>query len=117
MIDPLYRGDTWELEFQILDHKGNPLDLTDYEIRCEIRNEKHSIKKANSKVSGGSDEEIKVLDNEGNIKIIVPKEETSQLEPGQYNLEIEITSPNGIRTTVLKNIIKVEKDIITWESR
>jgi len=117
MIDPLYRGDTWELEYQILDHNGNPIDLTDYEIRAEIRNDKHSIKKANSKVPGGSDNEIKVLDTQGNLRITITKEETSQLEAGAYNLEIEITSPNGVRTTVVKDIINVKEDIITWESK
>jgi len=116
MIDPLYRGDTWELEFQILDHEGKPVDLTGYEIRAEISNEKHSIKKANSKVPGGSDDEIKV-DNQGNIKIIVTKEETAQLKEGSYNFEIEITSPQGVRTTVVKDTITVRKDLITWESK
>ena len=117
MIDSLYRGDTWELEFQILDHNGNPIDISDYEIRAEIKNDKHSIKKANAKVSGGSDNEIKVLDTQGNLRIIVTKEETSNLEAGTYNIEIEITSPNGVRTTVLKDIINVKEDIITWESK
>ena len=117
MIDPRIRGDTWRLEYQILDYNGNPIDLSNYEIRAELRNDKKSIKKANSKVNGGSDEEIKVLDTKGNIEIIFKKEETANLEVGSYNLEIEITSPTGERTTVVREILKVEPDIITWEDK
>ena len=117
MIDSLYRGDTWELEYQILDHNGNPIDLTGYEIRAEISNDSTKIKKANSKVPGGSDSEIQILDNQGNIKIVVTKEETAKLSPGTYNFEIEITSPSGVRTTVVRDIIVVREDIVTWESK
>lgn len=113
----LFRGDTWELEYKILDTDGTSLDLTDWEIRCEIANKAFSIKKANNKVVGGNDTQIKVLDTIGNIKIMVTKEESTMLELAIFDLEVEITSPQGKCITIVKDTIKVIKDIITWKEK
>jgi len=117
MIDNLYRGDTWELNFQIFDSNDNPIDLTTYSIRAELVGENKSIKKANKLVEGGSDNEIKVLDTEGNLVVIFTKEDTHSLEQGLYNFEIEITDPSGKRSTVIRDMIKVTKDIVDWENK
>lgn len=117
MIKDIFRGDTWDLEYQISDKNDNFLDVTDWEIRCEIKSEKISIKKANNKVNGGSIEQIKVLDDEGNIIIFIKKEETKICNKGVYSLEIEITSSEGKRYTVVKDEIKVEEDDIRWEDK
>lgn len=113
----IYRGDTLELLCNIVDSEGNPLDLSNYEIRAELYGNGISIKKANSKVSGGNDNEISIVDI-GKIKILFDKTETEQLEPDKtYDIEVEITSPEGKRTTIIRNKILVKSDIINWESK
>jgi len=112
------RGDTLKIIVTVKDSDGNLVDLTNYEIRAEIKGEDGiSIKKANSKVSGGSDDEIKIVDT-GRIEINFDKSEMSSLNPNiTYKFEVEITSSEGVRTTIVKDLIKIKEDIITWESK
>jgi len=113
----IYRGDTLELLCNIVDSEGNPLDLSNYEIRAELYGDGVSIKKASANVTGGSNDEISIVDT-GKIKIFFDKTETGQLEPDKtYDIEVEITSPEGKRTTVIRNKILVKSDIINWESK
>ena len=115
----IYRGDSWTFEFQILDYNDNPLDVTDWEIRAEITNIKNqSIKKGNSKVVGGSDSQIKILDTKGNIQINFFKTETQSIEIGEIDLEVEITlSSENKRYTVVRETYFVNKDIIRWKDK
>jgi len=113
----IYRGDTLELLCNIADNENSPINLSDYEIRAELCGNGMSIKKANAKVIGGSDEEISIIDI-GKIKILFDKTETAQLEPNKtYDIEVEITSPEGKRMTVIRDKVLVKPDIIDWESK
>ncbi len=115
----IYRGDTWKFEYQILDSNKNPIDVTHWEIRAEIVNKNNkSIRKANDKVSGGSVDQIKVLDNKGNIEIKFKPEETKELNHGNVTLEVEITLPSyDLKYTVVKERFFVNDDIIDWTDK
>ena len=119
MLGTVYRGDSWEINIQITDSEGQVFDVSNWEIRAEISyvigSNKTSIKKANNLVNGGSVNQIKVLDNQGNIEIIVEKEETMNLEAGEHIVEVEITSSHGKRYTVVRDLLQVRHDIITWQ--
>ena len=115
MLAEFFRGDTLEIFIQIADNNSIPIDLTNWEVRAQITNTAPiNIKKATKNVQGGSDTQIAVLDNTGNIKIVVEKELSSTMNPGNYQLEIEITSPNGYRRTVVSDSILIKQDIINW---
>jgi len=112
------RGDTLKIIITVRDSDGNLVDLTNYEIRAEIKGEDGiSIKKASANVSGGSSDEIDVTGT-GTIEINFSSSETSQLQVDfTYKLEVEITSPEGVKTTIVQDLINVKEDIITWESK
>jgi len=110
------RGDTLKIVITVRDSENNLIDLTDYEIRAEIKGDAVSIKKANSKVPGGSDDEIKIIDT-GKMEINFSSDELKNLEASNYNFEVEITSPDGVKTTIVQDLIKIKEDIITWESK
>ncbi len=119
----LYRGDTWEFDYKITDGDDNFIsDLEDWEIRAFIYRKEHSIKKANNKVSGGSEDQIKVNDDNKNVYIIFNKNETEECLKGEYCLEIEITSPTSTssgtkkRYTVVREKVFVIEDLIDWDS-
>ena len=38
------------------------------------------------------------------------------MNPGNYTIEIEITSPLGKRYTIVQDTIQIVKDIIDWEN-
>jgi len=111
------RGDTLKIIVTVRDSDGNLVDLTNYEIRAEIKGEDISIKKASANVTGGSSDEVDVTST-GTIEINFSSSETSQLQVGfTYKLEVEITSPEGVKTTIVQDLINVKEDIITWESK
>lgn len=117
MLAEFFRGDTLEIFIQIADNNNTPIDLTNWEIRAHITNTAPiNIKKATKNVLGGNDNQIQVLDTIGNIKIIVEKELSSTMNPGHYQIEVEITSPNGYRRTVVSDSILIKQDIINWSS-
>ncbi len=115
MLGEVYKGDTWELEHQIVDADNKVIDITNWQIRCEINSKDIKIKKGNNQVNGGSEQQIKILDTNGNIKIIIEKEDTIKCEKGIYNVEVEITSPTGKRFTVIRDVLEVKQDMINWE--
>jgi len=110
-----YRGDTWELQYQILDSDKKPLDITHWEIRVEIYNNGISVKKATANVNGGSNDQVKVLDIQGNILITINPTNTTKFIKGIYNIEIEITSSNGKTFTVIDSKLNIKEDKIKWK--
>ena len=117
MFGSFFQGDTLEIFYQMKDAQNNPLDLTNWQIRAEITNVAPiRIRKATANVRGGSDNQITILDNLGNFKITIEKEECSTMNLGMYTLEIEITSPLGKRYTIVQDQIEIKKDIIDWEN-
>ena len=117
MLGTYFQGDTLDIYYQIKDAQNVPIDLTNWQIRAEINNTAPiKIRRATKNVSGGSDDQIKILDTVGNIKITIEKEKTTTMNPGNYTLEIEITSPLGKRYTIVQDTIQIVKDIIDWEN-
>lgn len=118
-IDIFYRGDTIELEFQQYQNKTNNTfwNLTNHQIRFSLKYNENLIKKATSNISGGSSNQINVIDAEkGKFLVIINKDESKLLEPGEYVYEIEITTPENKRYTVLQHKLKILSHIIDWET-
>ena len=117
MAIEVYRGDTLEIPCEVTDAKGSLIDLTNYQIRAELHGQRISIKKATANVTGGSDDEIEITDT-GQFRITFTSSDTSQLNPQvSYELEVEITSPDGKKLTIIREEVKVREDIITWETK
>jgi hypothetical protein len=111
-----YKGDTIEMEFVLYRNKCTHeyWDLTNHQIRFQL-NGPTAIKKATVNVTGGGDDQIKILDaTHGKFLIIVTKIESDTLTPNDYDYEIELTTPEGERFTILQNPIRIMQDIVTW---
>jgi len=113
-----FRGDSLIITCNVRDSKGSSIDLSNYQIRAELGDGKTiSVKKANSNVSGGSDDEIYLVSSD-TFNVVFTPSDTAQLEPEQeYVLEVEITSPDNIKTTIVREIVKPKADLITWDSK
>jgi len=105
-------GDTIELLFQLYKNDKEFWDLTGYQIRFQV----DTIKKATANVQGGSDDEIKIIEaSNGKFVVIINAGELNKV--GDFNYEIEITSPEGKVYTIAKGIIRTTEQLITWESK
>jgi hypothetical protein len=113
-----YQGDSIDLEFQLYQDKDAHLywNLTNHQIRFQL-NSPTLIKKATANVTGGSDEQI-LIENaaQGLFLIMIDKTESHGLAAGDYNFEIEITTPSPAlkRYTIKQGTIRILSDMIEW---
>jgi hypothetical protein len=113
-----YRGDTLELEFQLFKNKSTNeyWDLTDTEIRFELHQDSKSIKKATANVVGGSDNQISIIDeSKGIFLIVITSEESTLLPSADYVFEIQITTLENNRYTILHDSLRILPELISWE--
>lgn len=110
MITGLIKGDTHKLEITL------NTNITDWKIRCEIFDSKgNSVKLANT-ASGGSDNEIELVDvTNGVIYVKVATGDTTDFAD-KANIELEVVTNNDETLTVLQNEILFKKEKITWTS-
>lgn len=115
-MENLIIGDTWEMEYLITDRNGSNMDLSVYSIRAAIKDGRGIIIKiANKYVTGGSDLQI-IGDTSGKANLIFPAVKTSLLNPGQCLLEIEITTTDGYKYTVVQDSYVIKSSLIDWDS-
>lgn len=71
------------------------------------------IKKATSNVSGGSIEQIQILDPlKGLFLVKISSEESENLTIGVYDFEIEITNAEDLKFTVIQSKFSISEDKI-----
>jgi hypothetical protein len=98
------QGITFNLTINVSDAVGNPLDLTGYELRSQMRKSYAS----NSFVAF-----TVVSDNpeEGDLTISLTASQTSALKSGRYVYDIEIEDQDEVVTRVLEGIITVTPEV------
>ena len=108
-------GDTWEFEYIVKDNQNKIFDFSNYAIRAEIKdNANNRIKIANSLVNGGSNTQI-YYDND-RLFLIFPLGKTATMISGSAILEVEITSSDGKRYTIIQDSYVIKPDLIKWDS-
>jgi hypothetical protein len=111
MILALIKGDTIILEGTL-----NTV-ITGWKVRCEIYDRKGGSIKLASANSGGSDDQIKILDAlTGKIQITVSKQLTTKFEDRSYiEVEFETNDTPSKIFTALQDEISFKCSRIDWE--
>ncbi len=116
--DAIYiKGDTIELQFQLYKNKctNEYWNLLNHQIRFQLNTET-KIYKATANVTGGSDEQIGIVNAvEGVFLVTIEHSETSGIEAGTYTYEIQVTTPEDKKFTVLQSELRIVDEHITWE--
>jgi len=107
VIDPLVKGDTVEFECEVSE------DITGWKIRAELYSGGFSVKKATSN-TGGSDNQIKVIDAPNGRFIIHFDQNETKNCPDTVTLEIEMETLGGKVYTVYQGLIRFKKGKIDW---
>lgn len=117
----MFKGDNRTLEVTLSWPNGDPVDLTDAEIRFTVKEKTSisqanaSIKKANQK-AGGSDEQIKVITpTGGRLDIYLVPTDTENMNPGTYYWDIELILADGKKVTAIRSRITLKDDVTTSE--
>jgi len=112
------KGDTIELQFQLFKNKctNEYWNLLNHQIRFQL-NTDPKIYRSTANVVGGSNDEISLPDAVNGIFLVtITKEESSIIIPGDYTYEIQVTTPEGKRYTVLQSSLRIVEEVITWEN-
>lgn len=103
----VYQGDTYDMTFIWSDENENPLDLTGYTSRLQVR---ESIDASTTMVSLSSGSGITLGGAAGTIQVVISDTATAALtQSGVYDLEIE--SGSGVVTTILYGAFTLIKEV------
>lgn len=111
------QGTTFERIFKYKDEDGNPLDLSGYDIRMQIRSSFDSAILANL-TSGSGDFVISVpadaaegVTAKNQIKLTISASHTAAYTFDQARYDIELESTAGVVTRLLQGKIKLSREV------
>lgn len=102
----VYRGDTWQRAWVLTDASGAPLDLSGAAARLHVRD----AQGAKVMEASTSDGRITLQPSLGRVDLVMPKEATD-VAPGTYRFDIELTYPSGVRRTYEQENLVVMEDM------
>jgi hypothetical protein len=115
----MFKGDDRTLEVTLSWPNGDPVDLTDAEIRFTVKEKTSitqanaSIKKANEK-AGGSNLQIKTINaSGGRCDIYLVPVDTESMNPGTYYWDVELILASGKKITAIRSRITLKDDVTT----
>jgi len=93
-IVKLLRGDTWQRAWIIQHADESPVDLTGASARLQVR----GVDDAVAMQASSTDGRLIVQPLDGRIDLVMPATAT-EIAAGNYWFDLEITYPDGVRTT------------------
>lgn len=97
------QGTTFSLTITVADSNGNPLDLTGYTLRAQLRKSYGSTSYTNFTTASATP-------SDGELTISLTAAQTSGLRAGRYVYDIEIDNEGEV-TRVLEGIITVTPEV------
>ena len=115
----MFKGDHRDLEVTLSWPDGDPVDLTDAEIRFTVKEKLKDpqsaakITKANA-AAGGSDDEIKIINAAGGrLDVYLVPADTEDIDPATYQWDIEVILSSGKKITAVRDRITLKDDVTT----
>lgn len=103
----LVRGDTWQRAWLIRHSDDSPVDLTGVAARLHVRDADGGLVMSASLADG----RLSIADPlAGRIDLIMPSAVTD-ISPGHYRYDIEVTHPGGVRSTYEQAALIVLADL------
>jgi hypothetical protein len=106
MSAKIYRGDTWTRTWEIISADGSAVDLTGATIRLQVRDTNDAVVIEATTNNGY----FTIDSNHGRIDMNVPYSSTN-ISPGNYKFDLEVTHANGIRRTYEQGTLIVLEDV------
>lgn len=99
----LYQGDFFAFNIILKDALGDPLVLTGYTAKCTIRTNFSAVEKFEA--------DCTVTPAEGKISVLFSSEVTSDITPGEYIWDFQVTNPDGNNRTYLTGDVVVYGEV------
>ncbi len=102
------RGDTWTVNFAYTDSEGAPINLLGASCAMDLRGlYDETVLMSLSDVSG----ELTINGAIGEIDLLVPYADMEPLGLGTYRADMEVTYPNGVRSSSETFGVDIVEDI------
>ena len=102
------QGATWDLSLTYLDSNGDPIDLTGYAARMQMRQSYEAEPAVLSLLTGGAG--ITLGGTAGTIDITVSASVTNDIPALQYVYDLEVEA-SGVVTRVVQGLITVSPEV------
>lgn len=97
-------GSTYSAIVNVRNGDGTPINLTGFTIAAQIRKSYGSLNAYNFTCS--------VFDAAtGKVRMVLPASTSSNIKPGRYLYDIEVTSPLGEKLRVVEGIVLITPEI------
>jgi hypothetical protein len=97
------QGTTFSTSINLTDDDGNPVDLTGYTGRSQMRKHYTSTNSQSFSVSLNS--------QQGSITLSMSANQTSNIVPGRYVYDVEIASGANVISRVVEGIVTVTPEV------
>lgn len=106
----IYRGDNATLNVTARDSDGDLVDLTDVDLAFAVKDRKTG----ETVIAKSSDDAQEIYKNDptnGEVQVYLVPSDTTDLNPGAYEFDLQLTLANGQVQTVLKDVLVIRGDI------
>lgn len=106
----VYRGDDKVFDINVTDSEGEIVDITGYTVkftvRAEANDDTYLIHKTTPSGSG-----ISLIDPTNGVARLSLSSTDTDLTPGKYVYDVEVTDTNGRVSTVVVDTFKIIRDV------
>lgn len=97
-------GSTFSTEVTVNDATGNPINLTNYQARAQIRKSYYSTTAIDFVVT-------KTNANNGILNMSISASNTSNIRPGRYVYDVEIEDSSNVVTRIFEGIVTISPGV------
>lgn len=97
------QGTTFSTTVNLTDDNGDPIDLSGYTGRSQMRKHYTSSNSVSFSVSLGS--------SNGTVILNLTSDQTANLTPGRYVYDVEITSSSNVISRIVEGIVTVTPEV------
>lgn len=115
MISGIYnitveQGSTFKLALYWKNSANRPIPLVNYSAKMQIR-ASTGASVVLLELSSTDSDQIQIYENQGAINLTIGYEQTENLPPSVAVYDLEVTSPEGVRTKLLKGRCRIEGEV------
>lgn len=96
------QGSDFETSIVITDETGEPIDITEFTGRSQIRRHYTSLAAIDFFIDIG---------NEGVVTLALPANTSSNMASGRYVYDVELVSPTGVVSRVVEGVVSINPEV------
>jgi len=104
------QGSTYKLALYWKNSANNPIDMTGYSAKMQIRASTGASVKL-LELSSADTDQIQIYEKQGAINLTIGYQQTANLTPSIAVYDLEVTSPQNVVTKLIKGRCRIEGEV------